>query len=42
MTDQKTPGASGGGVRRVVIWIVAFVMAFAVYYVVNKYVINLS
>jgi hypothetical protein len=42
MTDQKTPGTAGRGMRRVAIWIIAFVIAFAVYYVVNKYVINLS
>ena len=40
MADQKAPGILGSGLRRVAIFVIAFIIAFAIYYVLNTYVLS--
>ena len=40
LADRKAPGILGSGLRRVAIFAIAFIIAFAVYYVLNTYVLS--
>lgn len=40
MSDQKPPSAMGKGLQRILVWIVAFAIAYVAYYFLNTYVLS--